>query len=59
MFLSRRWHAVSCSVPSLAGLGHLAVQISAALGFETLAATSSADKTAEATGFGADESCDS
>jgi D-arabinose 1-dehydrogenase-like Zn-dependent alcohol dehydrogenase len=41
------------AVLGIGGLGHLALQYSAALGFETIAVTSSADKIAEAKRFGA------
>jgi D-arabinose 1-dehydrogenase-like Zn-dependent alcohol dehydrogenase len=43
------------AVLGIGGLGHLAVQYAAALGFETIAVTNSADKVAEAKRFGATE----
>ena len=41
------------AVLGIGGLGHMARPVSAALGFETFAVTSSAEKTAEAKRFGA------
>jgi D-arabinose 1-dehydrogenase-like Zn-dependent alcohol dehydrogenase len=43
------------AVLGIGGLGHLALQVAAALGFETVAVTGSADKAAEARRFGAGE----
>lgn len=43
------------AVMGIGGLGHLALQYSRALGFATIAVTSSDDKKAEAKRFGADE----
>lgn len=43
------------AVLGVGGLGHIAIQLAAALGFETVAVTSSADKSAEAKRLGASE----
>jgi D-arabinose 1-dehydrogenase-like Zn-dependent alcohol dehydrogenase len=43
------------AVLGIGGPGHLAIQLAAALGFETLAVTSTAEKTAEAERFGASD----
>jgi D-arabinose 1-dehydrogenase-like Zn-dependent alcohol dehydrogenase len=43
------------AVLGMGGLGHMALQLSKALGLETLAITGQADKRAELMGFGADE----
>jgi D-arabinose 1-dehydrogenase-like Zn-dependent alcohol dehydrogenase len=43
------------AVLGVGGLGHLAVQLSKAVGLETFAITGQADKKAEIKGFGADE----
>jgi D-arabinose 1-dehydrogenase-like Zn-dependent alcohol dehydrogenase len=43
------------AVLGVGGLGHLALQLSKAVGLETLAITGQADKRAELKGFGADE----
>ena len=43
------------AVVGMGGLGHLALQLSKAVGLETFAVTGQADKKAELIGFGADE----
>jgi D-arabinose 1-dehydrogenase-like Zn-dependent alcohol dehydrogenase len=43
------------AVLGIGGLGHLAIQFAAVLGFETIAVTNSADKAAEALRFGASD----